>query len=218
MRHKKARQCQRAHLVSAPHQAFERGTDQRHFARHVGPDGGGEVRFLVPRQQITGERHRQHQAKERAAGNPENFAAAFVRAVEKSLRQMKKHHDHDRARSVGVQAAQKRSAGYFLHDVSDGRVRVIGRRHVIKRKKYSGDGLRDKKKQQDRAENVSPARAARDRLVQRFVHQRSHADATIEPMIEALPPVQMRLGRFPVRLLARQPCCIPFRRELPLSE
>ena len=177
------------------------GTDPRDFARHVGPDGCGEERFLVPGQQIPGESHRQHQAKERATGNPENFAAAFVCAVEKCLRQMKQQHNDDGTRAVGVQAAQKRSAGYFLNDVSDGRVRVIGRRRIIKRKKYSGDGLRDKQKEQDRAENVGPARAARDRLVQCFVHQRSDADATIQPMVEALPSARIRMGRFSVRLL-----------------
>ena len=130
---------------------------------------------------------------------------------------MQEQHDHDRARPVGVQAAQKRAGGHFLHDVSDGRVRVIGCRRVVKRKKYSGDSLRDKKKEQDRAENIGPARAARDRLVERFVHQRPDAGPAIEPVIDALPPAG-RFVRFPVRRLAHQPCSIPFRRALPWSE
>src|SRR5436190_1999317 len=97
-----------------------------------------------------------------------------------------------------MQAAQERTAGYFLYDVSNGCVRVIGRRRVIKREKDSGDGLRDKKKEQDRAEDVGPARAAWDWLIQRFIHQRSHSGANVEPAIDALSAIQVRFVRFPV--------------------
>src|ERR1700719_4029727 len=108
---------------------------------------------------------------------------------------MKQQHDDHCTRAPGVQAAQKGSAGYFLNDVGDGCVRVISRRRIIKRKTYSGDGLRNKQKEQDGAENISPMRSARDRFVQRFVHQRSDSGATIEPMVDALPTARIRMSR-----------------------
>ena len=82
---------------------------------------------------------------------------------------MKEHHDDDRTRTVGMKAPQKRAARYFFHDVGNSRVRAGGRWHVIQRKDNPGDGLGNEKEQQNRAEHVSPARAAGNWFVQRLV-------------------------------------------------
>ena len=94
---KKSRNGKRSHFVAAAHETLQPSTDKRHVGCHVRADGGGKVGFLVPRQQVSGKGHRQHQREEHAARNPEKFPATFVSAVEVSLRQMKKHNDDDSA-------------------------------------------------------------------------------------------------------------------------
>ena len=100
-----------------------------------------------------------------------SFAPAFVGAVKISLRQMQEQNDHDRARAVSMETPQKRTAGYFLNDVGDGRVGVIGGRNIVKREEDSGDGLGNEKKEQNRSENIGPARSAGDGFIERFVQQ-----------------------------------------------
>src|SRR5262249_36484928 len=110
-----------------------------------------------------------HQPKEKTPRYPKQFAPTFVSAVKIGLCEMQQHDDHDGARAVSVQAAQKRTAGYFFDNVGDGCVRARRGGDVIEREKNPGDRLRNKKKQQDRAENVGPARTTWNRFVQRLV-------------------------------------------------
>jgi hypothetical protein len=56
---------------------------------------------------------------------------------------VEKQHDNHRARSVGVETAEKRASRDRFGDVSDGGVRVIGGGNVVQRKKYSSDHLRN---------------------------------------------------------------------------
>ena len=108
VRDEKARNGERAHVRAAAHQAFEAFADQGNFADGVGADGGGEIGFLVPREQVAGESHAQNQHEEHAAGKPEQFAAAFVGAVDICLRKMQQQHDDHRAGAVGMQPAQEK--------------------------------------------------------------------------------------------------------------
>jgi hypothetical protein len=82
---------------------------------------------------------------------------------------MQEQNDHDRARAVSMETPQKRTAGYFLNDVSDGGMGVIGGRNIIKGEDDSGDGLGNEKEEQNRTENISPARSAGDGFIERFV-------------------------------------------------
>ena len=84
---------------------------------------------------------------------------------------MQEQNDHDRARAVSMETPQKRTAGYFLNNVSDGGMGVIGGGNIIKREDDSGDGLGNEKKEQNRSKNVSPACSAGNGFIERFVQQ-----------------------------------------------
>jgi hypothetical protein len=105
VRDEKSRNGQSAHFIAAAHQTFEPGANERNICRHIRADCGREISLLIPRQEVSRERHGQHQGEQDAPGNPEKFPAPFVGAVKIRLRKVKKHDDHDRARAVGVQAA-----------------------------------------------------------------------------------------------------------------
>src|SRR5579863_713029 len=98
---------------------------------------------------------------------------------------MQQQHDDDGARSVSMNAAQKRSGGNFFSDVPDRGVRVVGGGDVVEREKNSGDDLRNKKKQQAGAENVSQLRAAGDRLIECVMQQGVKSGASLVPVNEA---------------------------------
>ena len=50
------------------------GPDHRHAGGHVGSHLGGEIGDLVPRQQVAAESETQHQAQQRDAAEPGQFA------------------------------------------------------------------------------------------------------------------------------------------------
>src|ERR1043166_6772863 len=85
-------------------------------------------------------------------------------------------------------------------------MRAIGRRHVIEREKNPGDRLREKEKEQHRSEHVCPARAAGDRLVERFVQQRMNPSAPVEPVIKTLPGPSVRMNWFAAGLVRVSHC------------
>jgi hypothetical protein len=58
MRHEEARDGERPHIVAATHRCLNPGTNEGHFARNICSDRGGEIGFLVLRQQIADERSR----------------------------------------------------------------------------------------------------------------------------------------------------------------
>ena len=67
MRHKEARERERAHIGAAAHQALNPAANERNFAGNVGSYGGGEISFLIPRQKVARECHAKHETKEAAA-------------------------------------------------------------------------------------------------------------------------------------------------------
>src|SRR5262249_55613254 len=144
----------------------------RNLAGHVRPHRGGEVSLLVPGQKVPGECHCQHQSKERAARHPKDFTPTLVGTIKKSLSQVQKENNDHRARAIGMEATQERSAGYLLDDVSYGRVGVTSRWSVVKTEKNAGHCLGNEKEEQDRPEDIGPTGAAGNWFVQRVVHER----------------------------------------------
>jgi hypothetical protein len=58
---------------------------------------------------------------------------------------MQEQNDHDRARAVSMETPQKRAAGYFLNNVGNGGMGVVGGGNVVKREDDSCDGLGNEK-------------------------------------------------------------------------
>src|SRR5882672_1600222 len=65
-------------------------------------------------------------------------------------------------------------------------MRVIRSRRVIERQKYSGDDLNSEQEQQHAAEDISPARAAANRLVQRFARDLPDSRSFVQPVVKSL--------------------------------
>ena len=146
---------------------FKLSPTSGNFADRVGSHSGGEIGALVPGEQVAGEGHGEDESEENAAGKPEQFAAAFVGAVDVGLRKVEQQDDDHRGGAVKMQTAKERTGGDAFCDVGDGGVRVVGGGNVIEREENSGDDLRNKNEQQAGAENVSEASAAGNGFIQR---------------------------------------------------
>ena len=138
-----AGQCERSDGVAAAQQAGEPVADPRYLAHDVSAHGGGEIGFLIPRQQVASETHAEHKAGKHSAGHPQQLAAAFERAVEKSLKEMKREHNNHRAGSVVVEAAQECSGSDLLGDIGNAGVRRLSGGNIVERETDAGDDLRD---------------------------------------------------------------------------
>jgi hypothetical protein len=143
---------------------------------------------------VATEAHAENEQEQRAADQPQQLAAVLVGAVKIGLPEMQKQDDDHDARAVRVQAAQKGARRDLLLNERDGRVRVIGRRHVIEREEDAGDRLVDEDEEEAAAEDVGPARFARDRLVEALVHQLVPADAALEPFARGAHPMTSRFA------------------------
>jgi hypothetical protein len=94
---------------------------------------------------------------------------------------MEKQDDNHCAGPVGMQATKKRPSRNRFCDVSDRGVRVIGGGHVVKRKEYAGDHLRNENEQESRAEYVSEPSAAGNGFIESGPKQIIQARSTVEP-------------------------------------
>jgi len=65
-----------------------------------------------------------------------------------------------------MKAADEGARLNFFGDVSDGGVRMIGRRNVVEREKHPRDDLRQAKIKQSRSKHVGHTGAARDRFTE----------------------------------------------------
>src|ERR1700722_1512016 len=178
---KEARDGERAHVGAAANQTLQTFTHERDFADCVGSHGGGEVGALVPGEQVAGEGHGEDESEENATGEPKQFAAAFVGAVDVGLRKVEQQDDNHRAGAVKVETAKERTGGDAFCDVSDGGVRVVGGGNVIERQENSGDDLRNENEQQAGAEYVGESSAAGNGFVKRGGEQSVEAGAAIQP-------------------------------------
>ena len=86
--HVEARQRERADGVAAAQQACQPLADKGNLADDVGAHRSREVCLLIPGQQIAGKAHAQHEQRQRGAGDPQQFAPALERPIEKRLQKM----------------------------------------------------------------------------------------------------------------------------------
>jgi hypothetical protein len=92
---------------------------------------------------------------------------------------MEKQDDNHCAGPVGMQATKKRPSRNRFRDVSDRGVRVIGGGHVVKRKEYAGDHLRNENEQESRAEYVSEPSPAGNGFIESSPKQIIQARSTV---------------------------------------
>ena len=83
-----ARQRVMAVLAAADDQLLQRLADDRHQRDHVRRHLGGPIAFLVPRQQVAGERQRQHDLHQDQADPEIDLARRAVRAVDDDLHEV----------------------------------------------------------------------------------------------------------------------------------
>src|SRR6202022_2220404 len=144
------------------------------------------------KKQRTRKSHPQQQPEKNPSPKPQQFPPALIRTVDKRLGHVQQHDNDDGTRTIGVNAAQESATSYFLGDVGDGGMCVISRRHVIERKKNSGDHRRHEKKEQPRSKYVSDSGTTRNRLIQRRVQQRVEAGTAVEPLKNTSTPLPRR--------------------------
>ena len=90
MEDEEARKGQCAHFRAAPQQALEWAPNDRNIGQDVRAHGRCEISLLIPGQQVAGEGHPQHQSKQHASGEPEQFSPSLVRSVQKRLTDVQK--------------------------------------------------------------------------------------------------------------------------------
>ncbi len=93
MKNVKSGDRQRSHRCAAPQEQSEAFPNDGHLPGDIRADGAGKIRLLIPRQEVSGERHPQDKKRERAARDPEKLAFPFVGPVEKRLQKMQEQND-----------------------------------------------------------------------------------------------------------------------------
>ena len=185
MQREEAREGVMSILRAADDDFLQARSNQRHDGGNVRRHLGCPIAFLVPRQQVAGERHAQHQAEQRQPEPEVHFARRFVGPVNHHLHQMQHQQHRHHMRRVMMQPAQQPAARHFVLDEINALPRRLRTGAVSHPEKNSRDELRDETKRQRAAPDVTPARAARNVFVQRLVRQLAEADAVIQPVEQA---------------------------------
>ncbi len=81
-----------------------------------------------------------------------------------------------------MQTAEKLPGCHLLGNVGDAGMGGFRRWNVVERQTQPGDDLRDKDKEQPGAKYIGQARAARNRFIQRCIHQTAYASTSVEPL------------------------------------
>jgi len=102
------------------------------------------------------------------------------------LQQVQGEQHYHRLRHEMMHGPQQPAALHFILNVINAFPRRLARRAVSHPQEQPGNHLRGEREDQRAAEDISPARAARDVLVQRFVKRVAIAGAMIEPVEQAL--------------------------------
>jgi hypothetical protein len=106
VRDEEARDRQCTKLVAAAYKCFDPWANHREH-EDVRAHRRREVRLLIPRQQVPGERHREHQYEQDASRQPQEMTLPFVGAEENRLRDVQQQHDDDGTRTVHMDAADE---------------------------------------------------------------------------------------------------------------
>src|ERR1700722_12331775 len=83
--HEKSRDGKRAHLRAAAHESLNTSPNPGNFVGGIRSYSSSKISLLVPREQVTGERHSQDEPEKHESGKPEQLAPTFVRSVDVGL-------------------------------------------------------------------------------------------------------------------------------------
>ena len=159
---------------------LERGPHERHESGEIRRHAGGPVALLVPRQQVAGERHAEHQHHEHEPQPEIHLAGRPVGTVDHDLHQMEREQDHHRLRHHVVDAAEQPASGHLMLDVVDALPGRLGAGGIARPEYEPRDHLREKGEHERTAPDIPPAGAAGHPLVERLVDEGPVAGAVIE--------------------------------------
>src|SRR5262249_22305011 len=104
---------------------------------------------------------------------------------EEHLKNVQADRDHHAGRAPVVKPPDKPAKSDLIFDELHAVVGMIRRRRIVHGQKHSGDGLKYEKKQRGRAEDVDPARATGNRLIQQCFLERFELKSAIQPFKDA---------------------------------
>jgi hypothetical protein len=104
-------------IGSSNDEPLQRGSDDRDDRREIRRDLRGPIPFLVPGQQVTGQRQRERELQQDEAEPEVHFARRSVGAVDDHLHQMQHEQNGHGVRSVVVKSAQEPSASHAFLNV-----------------------------------------------------------------------------------------------------
>ena len=153
---KEARQCVMPVLGATDDELLHLRPGERDEVHQVGGDTGGPKSFLIPRQQVAGQRQGQHEQQQQDTKPVVHLTRRLVRAVDHDLHQVQQQqHRHELRRPV-VNAAQQPAAGHLVLDVVDRLPRVAGAGAVAHPQKHAGDELYEDGERERAAPDVAP--------------------------------------------------------------
>ena len=181
-------------IRSAQHQGFQLLADQRRAAQNVCSHLSGPVAFLIPWQQISGQRQRQRKLKKDDAEPEVYLARRTIGAINHHLHEVQdQQHGHHLGRPM-VQPPQEMPAGHVIVDVVHTLPRGLPAGTVAHPQEDAGDELNHQGKGQRTAPHVAPARATGYIFKQHLANVTANARTVIQPIVKFL-DVFHALGR-----------------------
>src|SRR5690606_25512748 len=119
------------------------------------PNLGGEVRLVVPRQQVTGEAEPQHHKKEQDADHPVELPGVFVGTGEEDAQGVEEQHDDRHAGAPVVHPPDDLAEGHFVLQVFHAGVGVNDVRNVVHGQKHPGQNLNHHDEKGQTAETIN---------------------------------------------------------------
>ncbi|PRQ07406.1 hypothetical protein ENSA7_28870 [Enhygromyxa salina] len=155
---------------------------KRHRPHDPGRDLRRPVPLLIPRQQVAGQRKRQHQPTHREAGPPVELTRLPIRPREHHLHQVQDRDDHHHRRSVVMQPTQEPPAGDPILQVRGARPRVARRRAIIGSQQDPQHDLLQEQVGQHAAKHIAHAGATWNLLVERLLGERPNPRTLVDPV------------------------------------
>ena len=182
-------------VAGATHEhGLQCGANARAHAHEIRGDGRAPVAVLVPRQQVAGERQRQHEQQQRHAEPEVHFARGLVRPVDDHLHEVQhQQHGHGLGGEV-VDAAQQPAAPHLVLNPVDTLPGRLGAGAVGHPQDQPGDDLHCEEEGEGAPPHVPPAGAAGDVLEERLVQQSLVAGPVVQPGAQSTHQTATRSG------------------------
>ena len=180
---KKSRQRVMPIFRPADHQPLQTPAHQRQRPQQIDRHLARPETFLVPRQQITRQRNRQHQLQQDEPEPEIDLARRLVSPVNHHLHQMQHQQHRHELRRVMMQTAQKPPAAHLVLDVINALSHALLRTGAVSHpEKHPRDKLHHQRKSQRAAPDITPARPARNALIQRRAQHPAPPRPLIQPV------------------------------------